>query len=338
MKAQEVSVKFPNIQLLVGGEVVEQLKTYTTYVETVKRLRANVEQYTKRFIDDVTSSTRSVYRKDKGEDLHTIRPSIEVLVEGCRAFYVSAVEIESKRSLSKWGLPSGIGMKFPTAVAHTCLNSLEAVGVSITFPENEMTIDCPLRGNKGNWNWNLILSEVMITYEQGKEVKIKYGSFLHNALWRLNEELDPFRTSLENLQTFTTLQRLGLVEHEVLPKGEQVLEELKEIDPSDVPSLITLFASILLGSQSESIPIIQFVREHDFIKRPGTSNAELLSKGKNWLLDNCVAIVTSTSCPNDRKLALVGYMPYSHLPIFLAHGNEGLRKAAKKRADMLGGD
>lgn len=342
MKGQEIVVLYPSVQFIVGGEVEATLEQYRCYVNTIKELRGVVESHTKKFVSTIITSTRKVYNY-KGSETELSFSSVEVTVEDERKLYMGPVTMEASHPLATWQLPTAVADRMPHAAGNLCADAIETLGVQIMFLEYGITVECLLQRSNRGWGWDLMLSEVMVTYEQGKEVKIKYGSYLHNALWRLARGLDSFTPAPEDLQTIVTLERLDLIgKAKLVPNGVYVLEELEKINPSEVSSLVTPFAGVLLSTQTELTPMGHFAVDRGFIERKDDRYTtpqvpDLLTNGKDWLTANCLAIVNSSSCSETRKLSLVEYLPLKWLPSFLTHASAKIREAARERANRLEG-
>lgn len=336
MKEQEIEVRFPDIRIVVDSYYELELKAFKRKVRTIKLLRTLTQKHTSRFMQAVVKFVKDNTGYGK-RPLNTVHlPKVEVITDGDVVCSLGEYRATAIVDLGKWFIPSTLVKKMPSAVADVCAKVIENKGVEIVFKGNGATIPCTLRRNNlQSWAWQLHLTEVILKYELGREVKIKYGSFLHNALWLRYEDADHWNLNDIDPKTIATLNRLELLNGgEVTNKGKQVLTELEEIDPSVTHSLIILFAGALFGTQTKNTPVFQFAKENDFIGS-GNYTPEILQKGQEWLIDNCETILNRPNCPDKRRVQLIKFMPLDRLPVFLAHSSTEVRLAARSRAAAL---
>jgi len=337
MKDQRIVVALPDIQLIIDGTVAAQLEPFAKEVSTLKILRRAVENHIHRFIRRVNTvaSKEVVTTKRPLRDFRF--PGVKV-VHGdkilCRFSEFSGY---AKLDLGDWRIGSTLS-KVPSVIADTCAEQISGRKVATTFVDYGITFPCTIerKAERGRsmWTWQFLVTETMIKYERGKEVNIKYGSFLHNALWRLNKE---WRVDEMEAATIETLRALGLANMvRLTPRGSDILEDLATIDPSDTPSLVIPFAGVMVGYATEATPMFHFATDNEFMRDRPTGGPEILQRGREWLIDNCLTIISHSNCSNERKLKLVRYMPLEQLPVFLAHEDSKIRSAARARANELG--
>lgn len=341
---QEIEVEFAEVSVVSENKIIAQLKPLITKKKTIKGIRSGVEKHVQDFIAKATHQTRALLDYTLEVPLYDYRlPEVKVIASGEIVCHSHPYRIESKLvELSRWNIPRSAKSEIPGIVADACTKVIESQEVAITLKDDGVTLNCPLQQNYGNWSWKLLLTQTMLTYELGKNVNIKYGSFLHNALWRINldpNDLLPFPEENIDPKTYATLKKLKLitVTGEVAPQGHHVLRELGEIDPSKEPGLVTLFTGTLFGAHKGDTPVFNFAKHGGFMLVDGnkTFTARPSMKGGEWLVDHAMQILHHSNITEARRLQLIPYMPLSHLPAFIASSEEKVRKAAKKRGDEL---
>jgi len=339
MRLQEVEAILPDVRVVVDGEIEVETEPFTIVKETIKGVRKWVQSRTYKFISQATQATRQAVSPKTDRPVHTlVIPAIEVVVDGdCVCRFTSYEAASRKADLGKWSISNGFYQSVPNIVADACAIAIEQHGVKLTFKQDGISINCILVRSLRSWNWQLRLTETMLKYELGKEVSVRYGNFLHNALYRIQaDERAAFAPELGvDPKTIATLRHLDLLRGTNLsPKGYSVLNTLGELDPSTVPSLVLIFAGALFGTQPFNSPVFNFAEREGFIQN-SKGKTKTLDKGVEWLVENCYRILHHPNCTESRRQKLIPYMPLSHLAEFIASSDEGTRSAARKRADEL---
>jgi len=341
MRLQEVRVEYPALKLTVGGEVWFEWPPMIITTHSIKTLRKRIEAYTRGHIQKASSALREALEGEEDEDEYGVIKSFTLpeisLTEGETVLlYSSPFSMKATNvDLSIWHLYSNAIKGKPSAVADSCATAISDQGVKIIFKEDNIALHCNVVMDRWSWRWTALLTDTMFKYETGKEVRIKYGNFLHNALWRVYKKTDIQEIDKKTLATLTWLG-LTMFPNTILSQGEKVLIELDQIDPSNYPSLVSQFGGALLGTRPADTPVCDFAEKEGFVDISRSGVVTPTDRGKQWLIDHCKELLKG-NCTEKRMLELVPYMPMEHLSEFLASSKEKVREAAKKRADELEG-
>lgn len=230
-----------------------------------------------------------------------------------------------------------------------------AKGVDVTF-EDGTVVKVPMvhRGRQG-WRFDINISTSSINKTMGKHVPVTWGNFVHNALYKLQNE-DRFHVSDKAIATLVSLGFITKDTSNVTSTGAIALSKLEQVNPAEDKSCRMKFTRALVSDTDPTTPAFTFALENgyvhyvaeddepredwymdDFGDREPPPRFYPTDKGAQWLEANCEKILKHHSCSATRRVQIIPFMPMSYLNEYLTSEDQMKRLAAKARLTALEG-
>jgi len=212
-------------------------------------------------------------------------------------------------------------------------NSLKATIKLEDGTELEVPITVSLSGS-----YNPEVTELSFKVAMGEEIPIKFGSTLHNTLYRAS-----CGKRVGNIRSATTLRNLKLIEEwgaAATAEGMEVLLKLNELGPPENKRGRILVARELLDAPygKETATRGYLIRRNFIQYNNQTYHHELTDKGIQWLEGNAHRVYNYKLPPSFDTPSLIHFMSREQLAAPLADADFTIRDAARERMKELGGE